>query len=294
MLAGRKYYNEVAILNELNRGKMSGILLITLPIGNNEDLTPRAKNGLQNSTIIYAEDTRVLREFCRHNDINLSDKTVHSFHDHSDEKTLNSIGEIMKQEEIALVSDAGSPIISDPCFPLVKKALELGLNIRTLPGVSSVTTALEVSGLPPSPFHFHSFIPRDKGKRLNFFDECKSIYGTHIFFEGVSRVVKSIDDLVQVFPEESFCIARELTKTHESVYRFDATSWEQIKPELILKGEFVILFTNSNKNNSSSSKALEFATEIIEKGAHPKKLSKLLSEISGISSKEIYQKLIKK
>jgi 16S rRNA (cytidine1402-2'-O)-methyltransferase len=272
---------------------MSGIILVTLPIGNNEDLTPRAKNTLINSGIIYAEDTRVLREFSKHNGIDLQDKKIQSFHDHTDEK-ISSIGEIMKKYTVTLVSDAGSPIISDPSFPLVRKALELGLEVKTCPGVSAVTAALEVSGLPPSPFHFHSFIAREQGKRNTFFEECGSVYGTHIFFEGVSRVVKSVNDLVVAFPNESFCIARELTKTHESVYRFQASEWESIKENLILKGEFVILFTNSIKGTGANSKVHEMAQQIINDGAHPKKLSKLLSEITGTPTKEIYQNLIKK
>jgi 16S rRNA (cytidine1402-2'-O)-methyltransferase len=272
---------------------MSGIILVTLPIGNNEDLTPRAKNTLQNSSIIYAEDTRVLREFSKHNGIDLSEKKIQSFHDHTDQK-ISSIGEIMKLNTVTLVSDAGSPIISDPSFPLVRKALELGLEVKTCPGVSAVTAALEVSGLPPSPFHFHSFIPREQGKRNSFFEECKAVYGTHIFFEGVSRVAKSVQDLTTAFPDESFCIARELTKTHESVYRFTSDEWDGLKEEITYKGEFVILFTNSSKSSGANPKVLEMAQQIVSEGAHPKKLSKLLSEITGVPTKEIYQNLIKK
>jgi 16S rRNA (cytidine1402-2'-O)-methyltransferase len=272
---------------------MSGIVLVTLPIGNNKDLTPRAKTALEQSSIIYAEDTRVLREFSKHNDIDLTGKKIQSFHDHTDQK-ISSIGEIMKTNTIVLVSDAGSPVISDPSFPLVRKALELGLDVKTCPGVSAVIAALELSGLAPSPFHFHSFIPREQGKRKTFFEECRSVYGTHIFFEGVSRVVKSVEDLIAAFPHESFCIARELTKTHESVYRFRASEWSDIKEHITLKGEFVILFTNSHKSTGANPRVLEMANQIIEEGAHPKKLSKLLSEITGTPTKEIYQNLIKK
>jgi len=273
---------------------MSGIILVTLPIGNNEDLTPRAKNTLKDSSIIYAEDTRVLREFCKHNDIDLKDKRIYSFHDHTENLKLEAIAREMQNTTVVMVSDAGSPIISDPSFPLVRKALELGLEIRSCPGVSAVTAALELSGMAPSPFHFHSFIPRDTGKKISFFEECRGVYGTHIFFEGVSRVLKTVDELVKCFPEENFCIARELTKTHETVHRFNANEWEELREQVTIKGEFVILFSNANKSTGVNNKILELAQEIIDQGAHPKKLSKLLAEITSTNSKEIYQKMIKK
>ena len=273
---------------------MSGIMLVTLPIGNNLDLTERARITLVESQVIFAEDTRVFRDFCRHNEIDLAGKYINSFHDHTEELKTNQITQLMSEKRVTLVSDAGSPIVSDPSFPLVLKAKELGLSIQTSPGVSAVITALELSALSPSPFHFHSFIGRDKGKKASFFEECSFIYGTHIFFEGVSRVEKTVDQLVESFPDEDFCIARELTKTHESVYRFNAESWSEVKKNIIFKGEFVVLFSNRKKLSITDSKVRDLALEIIEKGAAPKKISKLLAAITDQNAKEIYQKILKK
>ncbi len=272
----------------------SGIHLVTLPIGNNRDLTQRAKEDLIASTIIYAEDTRVFREFCKHNDIDLDGKKINSFHDHTGEMKTSSVVSMMKNSCVTVVSDAGSPIISDPSFPLVLAAKENDLPISSAPGVSAVIAALELSALPPSPFHFHSFIPRDNGKKISFFEECMNQYGTHIFFEGVSRVEKTLNELTSSYPDESFCIARELTKTHESVHRFLGSEWESIKDQVVLKGEFVILFTSSNKNQGGSKKIREMAMEIIEAGASPKKVSKLLAEITDGNAKDIYQAIGKK
>jgi len=289
-----KFNDRVKKVSKETKVNKSGIHLVTLPIGNNRDLTFRAKEDLIASTIIYAEDTRVFREFCKHNDIDLEGKRIHSFHDHTGDMKMSSIVSFMKTNCVTVVSDAGSPIISDPSFPLVLAAKENNFPISSAPGVSAVVAALELSALPPSPFHFHSFIPRDKGPKISFFEECMNQYGTHIFFEGVSRVEKTLTELTSSYPNESFCIARELTKTHESVHRFIGSEWNEVKADVTFKGEFVILFTSSNKNQGGSKKIREMALEIIENGAHPKKISKLLAEITDTNAKDIYQAIGKK
>lgn len=269
---------------------MSGFHLVTLPIGNNKDLTLRAKETLEAAKIILAEDTRVFKEFCKHNEISLESKQIDSFHDHTDDRKTARFIDLAKDTEVVLVSDAGSPIISDPAYPLIQAAIKNQLNIKSSPGVNSVTLALELSGLPPSPFHFHAFIPRDKGKRKKFAEQILEQYGTHIFFEGVSRVKETLDILSEQIPEENFCVCRELTKEFESVYRFKGSQWAQFKDVITYKGEFVILVHNSrNTNKSISSEVSTLANELIEKGSHPKKLSKLLSLLTDKSAKEIYQ-----
>ncbi len=274
---------------------MSELILVTLPIGNNKDLTFRAKEVLEKETLVMAEDTRVFREFCKHNDISVDGKKVDSFHDHSGDKKLNKVFQWLDKGNVVLVSDAGSPIVSDPAYPIVQEAIERGVKISSAPGVSSVTVALELSGLPPSPFHFHAFIPREKGKRQKFSESLASSYGTHIFFEGVSRVEGTIDILSKNYPSEKFCIARELTKDFESVYRFKGHEWESLKEEVTFKGEFVILVNMSQDGAATlTPEVMELACEIADNGVHPKKLSKLLSHLTGKSTKEIYQNLQKK
>lgn len=274
---------------------MSDLILVTLPIGNNKDLTLRAKEILEQNTRIMAEDTRVFREFCKHNGISLEGKEIDSFHDHSDERKKKKMMEWLEQDDVLLVSDAGSPLISDPAFPMIQTALDHGISIKTIPGVSSVIVALELSGLPPTPFHFHAFIPREKGKRKKFSDELGQQYGTHIFFEGVSRVKETLDILTGDHADEQFCIARELTKEYESVHRFTGKQWEEIKNEVVYKGEFVILLHISKAASTGlSSESMALAQQLAVGGVHPKKLSKLLSEITGISPKEVYQNLQKK
>lgn len=270
---------------------MSGIFLVTVPIGNSEDITLRALNALKNNDNIFCEDTRMFKDLCRKTGVEYSSKRIISFHDHSDEKKLLALIEKARVENCLFVSDAGSPMISDPAYPIVKKAIELGVEVRSLGGISAVTTALELSGLPPIPFHFHGFLARDKGKRAVDFSTIHSQYGTHILFEGVSRVLDTLSIMVNEFPQSDFVVARELTKEFESVYRFHASEFQNMKDEIYLKGEFVILLYNKNKETSSSKELLQIADEIIAKGTKPKAVAKLLSLITGKSSKEIYQSL---
>lgn len=271
---------------------MSELILVTLPIGNNKDLTFRAKEILEKEMLVMAEDTRVFREFCKHNEITIEGKKVDSFHDHSGDKKREKVFQWLAKGNVVLVSDAGSPVVSDPAYPIVQEAISRGIKISTAPGVSSVTVALELSGLPPSPFHFHAFIPREKGKRQKFSESISSSYGTHIFFEGVSRVEGTMDILSKHYPEEKFCIARELTKDFESIYRFKGQEWESIKSEVTFKGEFVILVNISQDVSIAlSPEVMELANEIAQKGVHPKKLSKLLSYLTGKPAKEIYTNL---
>lgn len=274
---------------------MSELILVTLPIGNNKDLTFRAHEVLEKETLVMAEDTRVFREFCKHNGICIEGKKIDSFHDHSGDKKLNKVFQWLEKGNVILVSDAGSPVVSDPAYPIVQEAIEKGIKIRTTPGVSSVTVALELSGLPPSPFHFHAFIPREKGKRQKFSQALKSSYGTHIFFEGVSRVEGTMDILSKDYPNEKFCIARELTKDFETIHRFRGNEWDLIKKDVTFKGEFVILANISQEGTVAlSPEVSELALDISKNGVHPKKLSKLLSHLTGIPTKEIYQNLQKK
>lgn len=271
---------------------MSGIYLVGLPIGNNQDITLRALNTLKKANFIYCEDTRVFKELCKHIDVNLVGKSIESFHDHSSELKSQKIIEKAQDSICVFVSDAGSPIISDPAFPLIKLALENSIQIKTIPGVSAVNTALELSGLPPIPFHFHGFLGRDKADIKNGIETIKSQYGTHIIFEGKSRVEKTLDIISQELSDYDIVLARELTKDFESVYRFKGSDFPKLKSEIVIKGEFVILVYNSQKSSSVSNEAvLKLAQDILSKGAKPKLLSKLLAEITGKPSKEVYDQL---
>ena len=144
---------------------MSGLTLVTLPIGNINDITLRALEALKSGEIFYAEDTRVFKDLLRNLGIEYQHKFIDSFHDQSIGKIEQILKKIEEGNQVYLVSDAGSPAISDPAYPLIKELVQKNISISTLPGVTSVVTALELSGLPPHPFHFWGFIGRKLCKK---------------------------------------------------------------------------------------------------------------------------------
>ena len=273
------------------RFNLNGIYLVTLPIGNHEDITIRALNTLKETKMVYCEDTRVFKDLCRKLEIIYSDKKIISLHDHSDDRKVAELIEHARSMPCVFVSDAGSPIVSDPAFPIVKSAIKNDVPIYSIGGISSIICALELSGLAPIPFHFHGFLARDKSKRSIDFENIHSQYGTHILFEGVSRVLDTLEVLTKEFSESDFVVARELTKEFESVYRFNASEFDNIKADIYLKGEFVILISNQNKSVVKNSDLVKYATEILDKGAKPKTVAKLVSQILDLNSKDVYQKI---
>ncbi|MEX0799438.1 MAG: 16S rRNA (cytidine(1402)-2'-O)-methyltransferase [Bacteriovoracaceae bacterium] len=270
---------------------MSGLTLLTVPIGNTGDITLRAKDRLEKCSVIVAEDTRVIKELLQRLGIEYQSKHIISFHDRSETHALQGLLKLMRESEVVYVSDAGSPLISDPALPLIHLAIEHQVKLETLPGPTSVMAALELSGLPAIPFHFHGFLGRDTSKLNEFVNTASSQYGSHIFFEGVSRIKKTLKSLGGHFPEWDFAVCRELTKTHQSVYRFKGKEYGALSNDIVEKGEFVVLLRNPEKKIALKSAAADFAWEIMEKGAKPKLLAKLLSELTGLSSKDVYSKL---
>ncbi len=269
---------------------MGKIILLNTPIGNLGDLTPRVLNSLKVGVTFAVEDTRVFKELLNILEISLHGKRIFSLHDQSEESSLNKLIEIAQSEDLYVASEAGSPIISDPAYPLVLLAYEKGLRVESYSGVSSPIMALELSGLPPLPFHFHGFLPRESGKRVHFFTEAS--YGTHIFFEAPTRAEVTISELSQTRPKSEICVVRELSKKFEQVLRFKGEDWARVKEGLNFKGEFVILFHNSEFNHQSSLELRSMAQEVMEKGSHPKQMAKILALILNRPIKEVYGELI--
>lgn len=273
---------------------MANLYLVTLPIGNSGDLTFRARECLSRSHHIYCEDTRVFRDLCQRVEIDCCGKKIYSFHEHSGQKQLQNLLELAWVEDVVFVSDAGSPVISDPAYPLIVAAInDEKVKLKSLGGVSSVIVALELAGLPSTPFHFHGFLARDNGKRQQCADLVGQQYGTHVFFEGKSRVMTTLALMTSMYPDLKFAVARELTKEFESIYRFYGREYTQQKDSIDMRGEFVILVHNHVKANLSfdDKELIALAEEILESGARPKVLSKLLSRVLNKSTKDIYDKL---
>jgi 16S rRNA (cytidine1402-2'-O)-methyltransferase len=268
--------------------------LLSLPIGNLGDLTQRAKEELILAKEVLAEDTRVFRSLLSKLEISSEGKNIVAFHDHTQDEVSKYV-ERLKNSDILMVSDAGSPVVSDPAYPLIKAAIGAGFELDTIPGVSSVICALELSGLPPHPFMFSGFLPREKEKRAEKFSELMGGVTT-LFFESPHRIEETLEILAKASPECDVALCRELTKLHQSVYRFKAKDFSKIKDSIVQKGEMVLaLYTGSEgavKKSGTLKELEELAQEIVTNGASPKPLSKLLAKILDRNAKEIYQELL--
>lgn len=270
---------------------MGKIILLNTPIGNLGDLTPRVLEALKVGSVFAVEDTRVFKELLNHLGISLQGKRVFALHDQSDDKVMEKMVELAQMDDLYVTSDAGSPIISDPAYPLVLAASEKGIAIESYSGVSSPVMALELSGLPPIPFHFHGFLPREAGKKSKVFQELSG--GTHIYFDAPTRIEETMDLLSREHPDLKVAIVRELSKKFEQVIRLkEAREWSERKSEVTFKGEFVLLVNKAlGEQNIASSELKSIAEEIVTKGAAPKQVAKLLGLILDRSSKEIYSEL---
>ncbi|WP_343564463.1 16S rRNA (cytidine(1402)-2'-O)-methyltransferase [Kiloniella sp. b19] len=198
-------------------GPEPALYLVATPIGNLGDITDRAKKLLQQADVIACEDTRVTGKLCQA--WNLKAPMI-AYHEHSAARVRPQIIErIKKGEVVALVSDAGTPLVSDPGYKLVQTVIEEGLEVTALPGASAPTTALLLSGLPSDRYFFHGFLPNKSGARKNALDEIKTVPSTLIFFEGPSRLADSLADMAAVLGNRPAAVARELTKKFEEVRR---------------------------------------------------------------------------
>lgn len=271
------------------------LILISTPIGNLGDISARAREALERVQFILAEDTRELFKLLNLIKISAEAKTVSSFHEHNRGAVAAVIARLQAGEEVAIVSDAGSPVLSDPAFPLVAEVLGAGLEIETLPGPTSVVAALELSGLAPMPFSFIGFLPREHEKKRVLLSRWLSL-STIVCFEAPHRIEKTLDELANDFPSLQVAICREITKKFQSVHRFVARDWPALKDQLVVKGEFVLVLAlpdSEKKSSFENEKVLKLAGEVLAKST-PKAVSKLLSEILGQDAKEIYKNLTRR
>ncbi len=215
------------------------IYLVPTPIGNLEDITLRALRILKEVDLIACEDTRHSGRLLAHFGI---EKKKISYFEHNETQRVPQILEYLHQgQSVAVISDGGSPGLSDPAFRIVTAAIEASLTVEALPGANAVIPALTASGLPTDRFFFEGFLPVKSSRRKTRLEQLREYPHTLIFYESVHRVAKSMADVAAVFADRRVCVARELSKMHEEYIRGAATEvaarFEQIKP----KGEFVIV-----------------------------------------------------
>jgi 16S rRNA (cytidine1402-2'-O)-methyltransferase len=218
----------------------AGLYLIATPIGNLGDISVRAIETLKGIDVLYAEDTRHSRKLLNHLGIV---RALVACHEHNEATMADEVvRRIESGESCGLISDAGSPGISDPGFRLVRACRKAGVPVFPIPGPSAVIAALSISGLPTDSFRFVGFLPPKRAARLRFFEENRDTSETLVFFESTHRIGKFLDDAEAVFgTERTICIARELTKRHETVLTGSISAVKEQFQQGSSKGEFVVM-----------------------------------------------------
>lgn len=219
------------------------LYIVSTPIGNLEDITLRALRVLKEADLVFAEDTRVTRRLLSHYEI---ENQLLSYHSYNEAGRIPQIIQFLKEgKQIALVSDAGTPGISDPAHKLVKAAIEANIPIEPVPGATAIITALVASGMPTDRFVFEGFLPRKKGRqtKLKFLSEEP---GTIIFYESALRTRKTVEDIVKNMGNRYIVISRELTKMYEEFIRGYAQDLLAELKSRQLKGEIVLLIAGKN------------------------------------------------
>ncbi|MFH1429796.1 MAG: 16S rRNA (cytidine(1402)-2'-O)-methyltransferase [Candidatus Margulisiibacteriota bacterium] len=219
------------------------LYIVGTPLGNLEDISARAVKVLAGADLIAAEDTRCTGILLKENDIRVPQT---SYHDHNkDQKSKQLIKELLQGRQIALVTDAGMPGISDPGYVLVKDAIAAGVKVVPVPGPSAVTCALSISGFPTDRFIFEGFLDRKSGKRRKQLEALKDEKRTLVFYESPHRLLKMLQDVEDTFGERRLCIARELTKKYEEILYLTTREAIIIFTNKNPKGEFTIVIEGS-------------------------------------------------
>jgi 16S rRNA (cytidine1402-2'-O)-methyltransferase len=216
------------------------LLVVATPIGNLDDLSPRARAAFESADLVACEDTRHTGRLLAHLGIK---KPLVSVHEHNERQRLpRLLAELAEGKTIALASDAGTPLLSDPGFILVREAAAAGARVEAIPGASAPLAALVASGLPPHPFTFAGFPPPKTGKRRTFYKNWAGLGHTLILFESPHRLLPSLEDALAELGDRPVAIARELTKMHEEILRGPLSALlAELKSRPSLKGEFVLV-----------------------------------------------------
>ena len=261
-----------------------GILyLVATPIGNLSDITLRAIEILKSVDKIYAEDTRTSGVLLQHYDIKTKVESYHNFN--QEEKTESVIDEIRGGMNIALISDAGLPVISDPGYKIVYRARQEGLRVSTIPGASAGISALIASGIAPMPYTFYGFLDAKTTKRKEELKELKYLKSTLIFYEAPHRIHETLSDMEEVLGDRYCCLARELTKTFEE---FIIGSISEVNKEEY-KGEMVVIVSGYKEEDTTLGDPNQKIDEMISLGYKPNDAIKEVAKMFNLDRKELYK-----
>ena len=279
---------------------MSGMLyLCATPIGNLEDITYRVLRILKEVDLIAAEDTRNSIKLLNHFEIKTPMTSYHEYNKFDKGRYL--VEQMLEGKNIALITDAGTPGISDPGEELVAMCYEAGIQVTSLPGAVACITALTLSGLPTRRFAFEAFLPSDKKERAVVLEELKQETRTMILYEAPHRLVKTLEELLEKLGDRKISLCRELTKKHETVFRgslLEAFSWYKENPP---KGECVMVLAGRSREEIEQEARQKWEDMPLEEhmeyymsqGIDKKEAMKLVAKDRGISKRDVYQALLK-
>lgn len=259
------------------------LYLVATPIGNLEDMTFRAVQILKSVDKIYAEDTRNSIVLLKHYDIHTKLESYHEFSNQIKEEQI--INELRSGMKLAIISDAGLPVISDPGYRLVELAIENDIAVSTIPGASAGISALIASGLSPMPYTFYGFLDSKKSQRVKELTDLKYVSHTIIFYEAPHRIKDTLTDMLEVLGNRKICLARELTKSYEE---FSRGTIEEILNDLPSKGEMVVMVEGYKEEVLTSVDPHQKIDELISLGSKPNQAIKEVAKLLNINRNELY------
>ena len=268
---------------------MSGSLyIVPTPIGNLEDMTFRAVRVLKEVDLIAAEDTRHTQVLLNHYDIRTA---VTSYHEHNERGKARELVEQLRQgRSIALLSDAGTPMISDPGYRLVVEAIRAGVQVIPLPGPSAVTAALSAAGLPTDRFDFEGFLPAKKSERRTALEALKKDTKTLIFYEAPHRLKETLADMAEIFGDREVAIGREISKVHEEFLRGALREILATVEQQTVRGEITLVVQGATSGAPVSEEGvISEIRQLAENGMRVKEISELVGAHHGISKREVYR-----
>ena len=268
---------------------MSGVLyVVATPIGNLEDISLRALHVLREVDVVAAEDTRRTKILLAHHAIGTP---LTSYHEHNERtKARHLVARLERGENIALVSDAGTPTLSDPGYTLVVEAIKAGIRVSPIPGASALTAVLSASGLPVDRFVFEGFLPAKKQERRGRFRALRTETRSLVCYEAPHRLKEALEDMREIFGNREVVLARELTKIHEEFLRGLLSEVIGQIADQEIRGEITLVIRGASEDSSVTEERLKAEIEKLKtNGLRVKEIAEVLGEQYGYPKKEIYR-----